>query len=253
MKKLFLIVLLLGFCAYANAAPIDLSTWSAVDVGWDSSSNWTPAADGSSVLQTRNGAPTAFVSPESFIGKQFRGSFGVETSSDDDYIGFVFGYNSPTDFLLFDWKQNNQDTSLEGFTLSKFTGPLPANNNVSFWDNDDDVSYSNKTILASDHDTTKGWADNTVYDFVLDYTANRIVIQVGLKDSPTLETIFDVSGIFSAGQFGFYNYSQSQVRYSGFTEDTSPIDPPGAVPEPNTMLLLSFGLLSLAGINRKKE
>ncbi|SFK15040.1 Thrombospondin C-terminal region [Nitrosomonas aestuarii] len=54
------------------------------------------------------------------------GSWQVTTSSDDDYMGFVFGYQNPSNFYMFDWKQGTQGyvgtTAVEGMTLKVFQG-----------------------------------------------------------------------------------------------------------------------------------
>lgn len=216
----------------ALAGAIDLTTWTATPGG-----TWNVQGGGTSVLQTTNGSPTKFLSDIDYINKEFIGSFGVETASDDDFIGFVFGYTSESDYLLFDWKQGDQTGAYEGFTLSRISGGVPATN--TFWNKSGDYL----SVLATDYSTTKGWANNTTYEFVLDYTTTGIIIKI---DG---DVIFDITGVFNTGKFGFYNYSQADVRYSGFEEDQSQ----NAVPVPGTMLLLGCGILGLAGLNRKKR
>ncbi len=91
-SALALVVMLLGTAAYAQV-PVDLSTWTVEgpDLG-----NWSVSDDGTSVLQTVNQlGPTFFVSPGALFDQSINGSFGVETTSDNDYIGFVFGYQGP--------------------------------------------------------------------------------------------------------------------------------------------------------------
>ena len=43
---------------------------------------------------------------------QMEGTWRVNTSNDDDFIGFVFGYQNSQHFYLFDWKQADQNDTL---------------------------------------------------------------------------------------------------------------------------------------------
>ncbi len=230
MRKSLLIlasvVFFLGAVGRASAVPIDLTSWTAVGGG-----NWNVQSGGTEVLQTINGSPAYFLSNSNYINTQFDGSFEVETTSDNDYIGFVFGYNSQNDFLLFDWKQGNQGSALEGYTLARISG-----SSVNFWNH----TGSGINVLATDYSTVNGWADNTVYGFTLDYTPTNIQIAIG--GSP----IFNVNGSFSDGKFGFYNYSQKKVRYQGFEEEVI-VAENAPIPEPTIIVLLGIGLVGLAG------
>ena len=62
-----------------------------------------------------------------------------------------------------------------------------------------------------------GWADNVEYKFKIEYTAINVKIFVDGN------LIFDVDGSFNSGKFGFYNYSQSFVRYKGFVQPFSAV------------------------------
>jgi hypothetical protein len=238
--------LVVGLIAgWAAAAPIDLNTWS--EEGPPANGNWTVSADGSSVFQSINGNPTFFVSPDNYINTTFDGKFKVETTSDDDFIGFVFGYQTPIaangdavndwEFLLFSWKQTTQTsggTALEGFALAQVDGtsPIP-------WAHQ--TSTTGYNVLASDTGSTRGWADNTEYNFTLTYAEDRIRIDIqgGSGDFATKQNIFDVAGTFPDGRFGFYNYSQQSVRYQGFTQQA--LADPVISPNPMDMGHLRVG------------
>ena len=203
-----------GSAVVFRPAPLDLNTWSRQ--GNPANGNWIVSADGTSVLQTVNGSPTFFVGPDDLIDTTIRGTFRVETAEDDDFIGFVIGFKRPAgnentfDFILLDWKQAIQDVNGfvadAGFTLSRVSGDI-SDPFTDYWNH----THPAVEVLASDLGATKGWFDNTDHDFELIYETNRIRIAI---DG---DTVFDIPGSFEPGKFGFYNLSQEQVRYRGFS------------------------------------
>ena len=230
MLKAALAGLVLSVTSIANAGLIDLSSWTATSGG-----TWNVDAGNTSVYQTTNGNPTFFLSDTNYINTQFDGTFGVTPGWDDDYIGFVFGYNNSNDYLLFDWKQADQGAANSGFTLSRITG-----SNVNLWDH----TGADISVLASNYTGNNGWVDGVTYNFTLDFTTTSISIDMDNAN------IFDIAGTFNTGKFGFYNYSQAGVRYTGFEETVSPsID----VPEPSTLAIFALGIMGLAARRFKKQ
>ena len=57
------------------------------------------------------------------------------------------------------------------------------------------------------------------------------------------------SGSFADGAFGFYNFSQSQVRYAGITEEVLP----APVPLPAGLPLLVAGLGAFGWMRRRQK
>jgi hypothetical protein len=210
---------------------VNLSYWQ--QEGEIANGNWNVSEDNKFVRQTINGHPTFYVSPNNFINGLVRGSIKVETNSDDDFIGFVFGYKNPIskfgddisvgNFLLFDWRQSDQKRAKTGYYLTKienFSLPkekfLPIQTDC-FWNHAENLPGCK--LLAKNN--TLGWQDQTEYWFKLDYRTDRIIIEIG-TDPNNLSTIFDLKGEFEPGRFGFYNHSQSHVRYADLTYESSP-------------------------------
>lgn len=244
--------------AYAAPTPIDLRTWR--QEGPPANGNWVVSADGTFVRQTINGLPTFFVSPDNFINTTINGKIKSD-GQDNDFIGFVFGYQSPIaangdkandfNFLLFDWKQSVirnggfVERTNEGFGLAKVNGTFPTIDDVraSFIRHEESSKFD---LLDTDYGEDKGWKRNKEYDFTLLYQTDRIKIDI---DG---ETIFDVSGEFQPGRFGFYNLSQANVRYSGFTQEETP--PSKSVPEPSSALgLLAFSTFGINFLLKRKQ
>ncbi|HIA11627.1 MAG TPA: hypothetical protein EYN69_06085, partial [Flavobacteriales bacterium] len=181
------------------------------------------------VKQKYNQSPTWWVGSHDMIDVEITGTMRVYDSSDEDWIGFVFGYQGPfgpnsvsngidADFLLFDWKQRKESSNdEEGFSLARINGYLPHN---MVWST---LCYHNPYLsvydtLGTRYGSTEGWLDKKKNHFKLIYTrtnATIIINQVGpVSTNPsTNDTIFNVNGTYNPGRFGFYNCSQDNSIY----------------------------------------
>jgi hypothetical protein len=245
--------LALAGSALAAEVPVDLTSWQKR--GPSANGNWTVAADGESVFQSINGDPTFFVSPANSINTTLRGKIEVETTGDDDLIGFVFGFNAPAgtgndmNFVLVDWKQATQNfdgvTSSEGFSVNRVQGNI-TDYLPGFWGRADSAGFDS---LATNYGDNLGWEDNTEYTFTILYQTNHLSFEVAGGAFGAGQVVFDIAGSFPDGAFGFYNYSQAAVRYSGLTlEDTPP-----PIPEPGTWALMLLGLAGTAVAARRRR
>jgi hypothetical protein len=234
--------------------PVDLSTWT--QQGPLGNGRWTVAPGGQSVTQGINGDPTFFVSPGNVLNQTIRGRITVNDGSDDDLVGFVFGFQSATaanayDFVLFDWKANNQPsgccTSFEGFALSRVNGTI-TDYIPGFWGRTDSTGFDN---LANRYSATDGWQVGVTYDFTIAYLQDRITIDLAGGAFGTGTTIFDLAGAFPDGRFGFYNYSQAGVTYAGLTSQVTP--PVAAISEPETYALMAAGLGLLGAAAKRRR
>lgn len=255
-KKLLFLLLMIAMIPLATtqswALPINLSSWNVVQYDLTDvqpPGNWVLSNNNETVTQTVNADPSMYLNGINQTSYQMRGSWKVTTDFDDDFIGFVFGYQDVSNFYVMDWKQRDQVTfagfAQEGFSIKKFSAGQQSDFVIE--DFFQSANRTNKTNLASSYGGTRGWADNTLYDFVLDFQPGTFSIQVSLGNT----TLWDVTvndNSFTSGQFGFYNYSQSSVQYSGFEQTGGTV-----IPEPSTIALFSIGLVGMFGFLRKRR
>lgn len=211
MRKTLALAVFSAMSFGANAAMVDLGSW--VQEGAAANGTWALSGDRHSVFQSINGHPTAYVSTESYDYRVFRGDIRVETSSDDDYIGFVVSY-TPNDFIIFDWKKADQGTALKGFSLIHSRGSLDDLKDIGWSIHEQNTSKT--TLLARDR--SRGWTHDRYYDFQVQLKPGRIIASVDGQ------VIFDVeTDAVKPGRFGFINWSQSHVRYHSIEELHPPI------------------------------
>jgi len=226
--KLFLFYLItsLLLTTYGNvyAEKLDLSSWHSEDYnfsGDQASSKWILSNDKLTVIQKINADPSFYLNNINQTSYEMDGSFQVKTTDDDDFIGFVFGYQNDRQFYIFDWKQLTQDVGVNGMTYEGFRIlKIDAESRkglklIDFWG----ANTDNSTILASNYGKDKGWEDNKIYDFHLEFEPGKftvIIFRGGTQNELWNITVNDNSYI--SGQFGFYNSSQANVEYSGFEQ-----------------------------------
>lgn len=215
--------------------PIFLDDWE--QQGDPSNGDWEVSSDGSSVIQSVNGDPTFFVSPQEFEDVTIRGTFSVDQSSDDDFIGFVFGYQEPIesneddpdefDTFLLSWKAHDQELSgghlgPEGFVLSHLKGEVPSSDyHRLLWGHEDTDVHR---VIDTHFEQGRGWRAFTNYPFELTYTEDEIVIVIGGEEIFRVDAA-NTPASHTAGRFGFYNYSQASVVYGDFQSQSAEPEP----------------------------
>jgi len=256
-------LLLIGMIGVVNAAPVDLSSWTAESypsVTGFGAGNWVVNSEGTEVYQSVNGQPTLFYSDFNSFGTLTSGVINV-SGGDDDFIGFALGFqpndttNATASYLLVDWKRGTQtydfgspsntpgSTASAGLAVSRVTGIPTAD---EFWGHTDftsDTSGGLEEIARATNLGSTGWAAGTDYEFTFDFGPANLDVYV----DNILE--LSITGSFTDGRLAFYNFSQAGVTYSAFDLD----DGNYPVPEPATFVLLGSGLVGLAFYRRKRK
>lgn len=186
--------------------------------------SWTVAADGQSATQNTNttNPSVGYLAEADGFAAVYTFEIEVETTDDDDFIGFVLGYQEdevtggagPVDYLLLDWKQTDQTicsgTARRGLSVSRVTGAVATGNNCDFWRHNGVVEeIARPTGAGSLGDV--GWQDGRAYEFTIKYRPTSLVILVDGVEQVNIAPA--VGETFPAGTMGFYGFSQTDVRY----------------------------------------
>ncbi len=208
----------------ASADVIDLSNWTELTLnlpGGQGAGNWVLSNANTTVTQTSNADPSFFLNNTDQSSYTMNGTWRVTTTFDDDLIGFAFGYQDAGRCYILDWKQTFQNLSgyglrEEGFCIRKMHGSISEMTINDYWAHlNGDPQY---TILATGFGSTMGWQENVLYGFTLVFNPGEFTVIVKQGETVLWEaTVNDAT--YSSGQFAFYNYSQSGVEYSGFTQN----------------------------------
>ena len=204
--------------ATAQGQSIDLSGWQSVqyELGSQPDASWDLQPGNTAVLQSVNSDASLFLSDFDAAGQEIRGTWRVNPVGDDDFMGFVFGYQDRGHYYLFDWKRGSQDfighfaeagMSLKIVDMPPGTDP----GQPDLW-----PTAGSPNVTVPLHNTIP-WAHSTDYEFVLGFFPGAIEITV-LEGGTVLENWTLADSTYTNGLFGFYNYSQGSVLYEGFTQ-----------------------------------
>ena len=197
----------------------DLKDWEIVQLGLNSDPHamWIISPDGHSVLQTANSSGSLLLGNDNLKNVRINGTWSVQASDDDDYIGFVFGYQDEQHYYVLIWSQGTppaqHDGTYNATTMLRVVAvhsAKPVDNSILFGDDED-----NSTILYNNLESAIGWDNYTDYDFILDH--NQGVFSIDIRDGDAVVDSFVVQNHrYASGRFGFFNYSQGNVYYEGF-------------------------------------
>jgi RHS repeat-associated protein len=200
---------------------VDVRGWSPISlIDLPNPSQWIVTDDGTSATQLINGYPTALLSDFVASQERIRGTWRVNSNSDNDFMGFVFGYLDSTHFYLFDWKAGTQVSDFGAVGLAGMSVKRIAADSV-LTDNDLWETAGSPDRVTSLYYNDAPWGSFTDYSFDLKATEGRFTIIIS-QAGVILNTIEITDDQFTPGKFGFYNSSQDSVVYQGFTRSQIP-------------------------------
>jgi cysteine-rich repeat protein/Cys-rich repeat protein len=185
-----------------------------VDGGFHGAPNWIVTPDELGARQTENSRPTVLLFGPPAIGNTYEFDVRVQNNSDDDFIGFVLGFDpgeessATADYLLIDWKRSTQQANGRsgpaGLALSRVSG-IPGE--LDFWDHGGKLSEISRSLTLG----STGWSYNTTYRFRIAYTATSLRVHV--NNVLQFDRTFVAGSMPQSGELAAYAFSQDKVRF----------------------------------------
>lgn len=194
---------------FSPSISMNFTDWEHVSLTGSAASGWKVEDDGRTALQVMHSNPSSFIGSFDMENTMIEGLFEVYNGGDDDFIGFILGYQNNQQHYLLDWKQNYQGAATRGLTLKKYDNP-PENGVVTgdYW------GASSSTFEQLYYNDI---ARLDLVEYKLHTSFINGNIKVRITNAGELVDEFEVNDdSFTVGRFGLYMHSQQYGRFKDF-------------------------------------